>query len=463
MSLIPGNQTVLGNLTVAGDVVSFGNQVPTDPFGSMLVNSKTNLIDLKSIYGKSILRDIYHTASGASINNGGIGGTVPTAEFSLITDSTPTSSAALISSERGAYVAGYGAEIGVAVRFETGPSGQLVGDQIARWGYFDTIAPAGSTHNNTINPDPDAAPKNGFYFEATASNAVSACVVRNGVVTLNAPQSTWNVDKLDGTGPSGLFLDLTKGTIFKIMFSWYGFGAIVFGIVMNNLETGSQFVQPVHRYVPNQQTSVISPFLNIRITLRNNGTPSSRTVYVAGRQYSLYGDYTPNRRINAFSYSTSGGTRGTIGGAYVPILAIRRKLSFLGNPVKIRGLEILAASTDCFVQIRTMVARSDNATTPTSLTNNGTNALTQTWIAPDDQDPQETAVECLAFNTTGTVGGGVLVWYGSISGGAKGTTTSVSGIDFNLSEDVPIVVCAKSGTGANNTAFSCLLRWQEDW
>jgi hypothetical protein len=43
------------------------------------------------------------------------------------------------------------------------------------------------------------------------------------------PQSQWNTDKCDGTGPSGYALDLTKMQMLYIDYSWYGAGAIRYG------------------------------------------------------------------------------------------------------------------------------------------------------------------------------------------------------------------------------------------
>jgi hypothetical protein len=43
------------------------------------------------------------------------------------------------------------------------------------------------------------------------------------------PQSSWNLDKCDGTGPSGYNIDLTKMQMFYIDYSWYGAGFIRWG------------------------------------------------------------------------------------------------------------------------------------------------------------------------------------------------------------------------------------------
>ena len=46
---------------------------------------------------------------------------------------------------------------------------------------------------------------------------------------LRIPQSSWNLDKADGTGASGYNLDLTKMQMFYLDFSWYGAGFIRWG------------------------------------------------------------------------------------------------------------------------------------------------------------------------------------------------------------------------------------------
>ena len=44
------------------------------------------------------------------------------------------------------------------------------------------------------------------------------------------PQSAWNIDKMDGTGPSGYVLDIAKMQMTYIDYSWYGAGTIRFGM-----------------------------------------------------------------------------------------------------------------------------------------------------------------------------------------------------------------------------------------
>jgi hypothetical protein len=44
------------------------------------------------------------------------------------------------------------------------------------------------------------------------------------------PQSKWNIDKMDGTGPTGYVLDIAKMQMTYIDYSWYGAGTIRFGM-----------------------------------------------------------------------------------------------------------------------------------------------------------------------------------------------------------------------------------------
>jgi hypothetical protein len=55
------------------------------------------------------------------------------------------------------------------------------------------------------------------------------CIVTKTIDT-RIPQSQWNIDKLDGTGRSGYNIDLSKIQMFYVDYSWYGAGAIRFGV-----------------------------------------------------------------------------------------------------------------------------------------------------------------------------------------------------------------------------------------
>ena len=77
---------------------------------------------------------------------------------------------------------------------------------------------------------------NGIYLQlnGTTLSFIKRTSV-NGVSGEEFPvnQSSWNGDKLDGTGPSGLTLDITKAQIFWMDIEWLGVGSVRIGFVID--------------------------------------------------------------------------------------------------------------------------------------------------------------------------------------------------------------------------------------
>jgi len=77
---------------------------------------------------------------------------------------------------------------------------------------------------------------NGFYLDQ-ADNVdvafVKRSIVTGSIIDTVVLQQDWNGDKLDGTGPSGLTLDLTKAQILWMDLEWLGVGSVRMGFVIN--------------------------------------------------------------------------------------------------------------------------------------------------------------------------------------------------------------------------------------
>lgn len=100
--------------------------------------------------------------------------------------------------------------------FPTAFSKQLsIGDFIVIRGQSYRVIDIASDTSLTISPS---------YRGATADYAIVS-----KTVDTKYPQSSWNIDKCDGTGPSGYNLDLTKMQMFYMDYSWYGAGFIRWG------------------------------------------------------------------------------------------------------------------------------------------------------------------------------------------------------------------------------------------
>lgn len=91
----------------------------------------------------------------------------------------------------------------------------VVGDKIVIKGQTYEIAQIDSDTQLRINPS---------YVGATRSNNRYL-----KVQTYRVPQSQWNMDRMDGTGPSGYNLDISKMQMAYIDYTWYGAGFIRFG------------------------------------------------------------------------------------------------------------------------------------------------------------------------------------------------------------------------------------------
>lgn len=62
-----------------------------------------------------------------------------------------------------------------------------------------------------------------FRGQGNANEVVSK------TIDVRYPQSSWNIDRCDGTGPSGYTIDLTRMQMWYIDYSWYGAGVVRWG------------------------------------------------------------------------------------------------------------------------------------------------------------------------------------------------------------------------------------------
>jgi hypothetical protein len=91
-----------------------------------------------------------------------------------------------------------------------------VGDFIVIRGQSYRVQDIASDTSLTITP---------AYRGATTTH-----VTMSKTVETRIPQSQWNIDKMDGTGPSGYSIDLSKMQMFYIDYTWYGAGYVRWGL-----------------------------------------------------------------------------------------------------------------------------------------------------------------------------------------------------------------------------------------
>ena len=82
----------------------------------------------------------------------------------------------------------------------------------------------GGSYKITHIPD-----KTTMHVQPAYKGVSASGVVATKTEDFRVPQSEWNIDKADGSGPSGFVLDLTKIQMAYMDYSWYGAGKIRFG------------------------------------------------------------------------------------------------------------------------------------------------------------------------------------------------------------------------------------------
>lgn len=74
---------------------------------------------------------------------------------------------------------------------------------------------------------------NGIYLELIGSTLNFVRKSQSLASTTPVARSAWNVDKMDGTGPSRVNLDITKAQLFWVDFEWLGVGTARCGFVVD--------------------------------------------------------------------------------------------------------------------------------------------------------------------------------------------------------------------------------------
>jgi hypothetical protein len=116
----------------------------------------------------------------------------------------------------------------------------------------------------------------GLYFEQTSTGLYVAkrTYTSGSAVDTAVLQTSWNLDPMNGTGPSGVTIDTSKAQIFCIDFEYLGVGSVRFGFVID----GKLFYCHQMRHA-NSVTSVYMRCANLPVSyeITNTGTAASGT------------------------------------------------------------------------------------------------------------------------------------------------------------------------------------------
>lgn len=249
---------------------------------------------------------------------------------------------------------------------------------------------------------------NGIYLEVSGTSApvlVERTSVSGTVSETRVSQADWNIDKLDGNGPSGFTLDITKAQIHWIDIEWLGLGTVRTGFVLNG--------QLVHCHSFHHANLITSTYMTtaslpLRYEIENLGVTASSsklkqvcsTVLSEGG-YELRGAQSTVGIPVATPYDLTNAS------TFYPVISIRLKAASLDAIVILTALSIMGITNNASYNWKVVA---------------GGTTTGGSWVSGGD----DSAVE---YNITGTsfsdVGG-----RGLASGFANGSNQGSSVVDI---------------------------------
>jgi hypothetical protein len=209
--------------------IGFRDGPQLDAFGRIRTSQPNTLFDSQQEYGLS------PTLWSTQVSGGGSSVTHNTNTRMMdITCGTGASDLAILQSiQYVRYIPGKSQEILLTGIFSPG----VVANNTSRAGYFDF--------------------QNGVFLEVTngAYSIVRRSSTSGVIVNETIAQANWNVDRFDGTGPSGVTLDLTKMQVLYITAQWLGAGRIEVGFnIDGSNQAAHQFLVANVLLTPSTQT-----------------------------------------------------------------------------------------------------------------------------------------------------------------------------------------------------------------
>ncbi len=286
---------------------------------------------------------------------------------------------------------------------------------------------------------------NGLFFEH--DGVTGKVVVRSSVsgspVDDPFDQADWNLDKMDGNGPSGITLDFSKLQIYEIDFQWFGGGRVRY-----SLSIGGHLHEIHEQKYSNILDSVYmsTPDLPVRYEIENTGTAATGTTleHICST-VSSEGGYDPNGVVRG--HLMENGEEASFNTTWTPVLSFR--LSSAGIRASVAPTEVnLMLLSNAISIFRVLLNPTIGAGT------------SPTWDPVDSDSVVE--VDRLR---AGTVTGGTQVGGDYISTDQK-THSSVLPSDLRMAADIAgvsdeIVICCQRAGGGGAANVLAGMSWHE--
>lgn len=289
---------------------------------------------------------------------------------------------------------------------------------------------------------------NGLFFE---DNAGTIGVTRRTNVTgtpvdNTVAQASWNVDAMDGTGPSKVTVDWTKFQIFFFDFEWLGAGRVRMCLVIEGK------LIPVHFFFASNVLDKVymsTPNLPLRYQMITTGSSPVSTIESGCSTVASEGG---NQQTGILRYKSTSGTHvdANVENTIYAIIGIRLKSTHLGATISIESISIDEhVGTKKYEWL---------------LIFNPTVAGTFTYGAETNS-----AIETATGATANTVTGGTVITGGLASTDKFGglTLSSVIPNALRLGADISnnvdeIVLCVRPIGGDTNLDIEGAITWREE-
>jgi len=169
--------------------------------------------------------------------------------------------------------------------------------------------------------------ENGYYLEQSGSTVsfVERSSVSGALVDTPVAQASWNVDPMNGSGPSGIILDFTKAQILFMDLEWLGVGTVRIGFVIDgNFHVCHKF-QHANLIT---STYITTASLPLRYEITNTtATSGASTLKQICSTVLSEGGYQLNGLQQAVGIPVTTPTTLAVAGTFYPVLSIRLKTS----------------------------------------------------------------------------------------------------------------------------------------
>lgn len=186
---------------------------------------------------------------------------------------------------------------------------------------------------------------NGMFLEqdGTTISFVERSAITGSVVDTKVAKANWNIDSMDGSGPSGYTLDLTKAQILWMDVEWLGVGTVRLGFIVNG-----EFVHCHSFHHANLITStyITTASLPLRYEITNtNTTAASSTLKQICSTVLSEGGYELRGLQQAVGTTITAPTTLTLAGTLYPVVSLRLKSTALDAIVILTAISLLGLSS----------------------------------------------------------------------------------------------------------------------